>query len=165
MRSPTLLLIRMKAADTKASSAMADWTPLAVVSRSRTTAEIDTFIRDVSTTRTNIAAASRTISRRPPGLSGSRASSAEPVPMSPSRLMLRCPRRGTARSWRQSSDPQGGEPRSALAYGVDDGVDARAGRGAGSLLGDDDPPGIRVEHLQGLVDRHLDLAGRGGQRA
>src|SRR3954465_3438968 len=49
----------MNAAETSASSAIAGWTPLAVVSRSRTTAEIDTFIRDVSTTRTNIAIASR----------------------------------------------------------------------------------------------------------
>ena len=49
----------MNAAETRASSAMADWTPLAVVSRSSTTAEIDTFISDVSTTSTNIAIASR----------------------------------------------------------------------------------------------------------
>src|SRR5262249_15519448 len=53
----------MKAAETSASSAIADWTPLAVVSRSWTTAEIETFISDVSTTRTNIAIASR-IARR-----------------------------------------------------------------------------------------------------
>src|SRR5215213_6349162 len=53
----------MNAAETSASSAMADCTPLAVVSRSLTTAEIDTFIRDVSTTRTNIAAASRSATR------------------------------------------------------------------------------------------------------
>src|SRR4051794_12380535 len=58
MRSATLLLIRMKAAETSASSAIADWTPLTVVSRSSTTAEIETFMSDVSTTRTNIAAAS-----------------------------------------------------------------------------------------------------------
>ena len=64
IRSPTLLLIRMNAADTSASRAIADWTPLTVVPRSVTTAEIDTFIRDVSTTRTNIAAASRRASRR-----------------------------------------------------------------------------------------------------
>src|SRR6201993_4106542 len=62
MRSPILLPMRMNAAETSASSAMADWTPLAVVSRSRTTAEIDTFISDVSTTRTNIAIARRTAS-------------------------------------------------------------------------------------------------------
>src|SRR5690242_5674216 len=49
----------MNAAETSASSAIADWTPLAVVSRSCTTAEIETFIRDVSTTSTNIAIASR----------------------------------------------------------------------------------------------------------
>src|SRR5947208_12264053 len=54
----------MNAAETSASSAIADWTPLAVVWRSLTTAEIDTFISDVSTTRTNIAIASSTPSRR-----------------------------------------------------------------------------------------------------
>ena len=58
IRSPTLLPIRMNAAETSASSAIADWTPLTVVSRSWTTAEIDTFISDVSTTSTNIAIAS-----------------------------------------------------------------------------------------------------------
>ena len=58
-RSPILLPIRMNAAETSASSAIADWTPLAVVSRSCTTAEIETFISDVSTTSTNIAIASR----------------------------------------------------------------------------------------------------------
>ena len=58
MRSPTLLPIRMNAADTSASSAIADWTPLTVVSRSSTTAAIDTFMSDVSTTSTNIAIAS-----------------------------------------------------------------------------------------------------------
>src|SRR3954469_23359656 len=63
MRSATLLLIRMKAAETSASSAIADWTPLTVVSRSWTTAEIETFISDVSTTRTNIAAASSMANR------------------------------------------------------------------------------------------------------
>ena len=57
MRSPILLLMRMNAAETSASSAIADCTPLTVVSRSCTTAEIDTFISDVSTTSTNIAIA------------------------------------------------------------------------------------------------------------
>ena len=66
IRSPTLLPIRMKAAETSASSAIADCTPLTVVSRSRTTAEIETFISDVSTTSTNIAIASRIMSRRLP---------------------------------------------------------------------------------------------------
>ena len=47
----------MNAADTSASSAMADCTPETVVSRSSTTAEIETFISDVSTTSTNIAIA------------------------------------------------------------------------------------------------------------
>src|SRR6476469_7004356 len=64
MRSPTLLPIRMNAAETSASRAIADWTPLTVVPRSRTTAEIETFISDVSTTSTNIAMASRIPSRR-----------------------------------------------------------------------------------------------------
>src|SRR3954454_9710803 len=59
IRSAILLPIRMNAAETRASSAIADWTPLAVVSRSLTTAEIDTFISEVSTTRTNIAIARR----------------------------------------------------------------------------------------------------------
>ena len=63
IKSPTLLPIRMKAADTSASSAMADCTPLTVVSRSWTTAEIDTFITEVSTTRTNMAMASSKDSR------------------------------------------------------------------------------------------------------
>ena len=61
----------MNAAETNASSAIADCTPLAVVSRSVMTAEIDTFINDVSTTRTNIAAASNTINRRLPPPAGS----------------------------------------------------------------------------------------------
>src|SRR5215471_19330782 len=65
-RSPILLPIRMKAAETSASSAIADWTPLAVVSRSWTTAEIDTFMSDVSTTSTNIAAASMIATRLSP---------------------------------------------------------------------------------------------------
>src|SRR5215467_7417087 len=59
IRSATLLPIRMNAADTSASSAIADCTPLAVVPRSCTTAAIDTFMNDVSTTSTNIAIASR----------------------------------------------------------------------------------------------------------
>jgi hypothetical protein len=63
MRSPTLLPMRMNAADTSASRAMTDCTPLTVVSRSRTTDEIETFISDVSTTSTNIAMASKMASR------------------------------------------------------------------------------------------------------
>ena len=58
-----MLPMRMNAAETSASSAIADWTPLTVVSRSSTTAEIDTFMSDVSTTRTNIAIASSSPSR------------------------------------------------------------------------------------------------------
>ena len=68
MRSPTLLLIRMKAAETRASRAIADWTPLTVVSRSVTTAEIDTFISEVSTTSTNMAVARSTAKRWSPDL-------------------------------------------------------------------------------------------------
>jgi len=79
MRSPTFPPIRMNAADTSASRAIADWTPLVVVSRSRTTAAIDTFISDVSTTSTNIAiargspaAASASASARPGRMTSSR---------------------------------------------------------------------------------------------
>src|SRR4051812_14383848 len=54
----------MNAADTSASSAMADCTPETVVSRSRTTAEMETFMSEVSTTSTNIAIASRRGSKR-----------------------------------------------------------------------------------------------------
>src|SRR4051794_2299278 len=58
----------MKAAETSASSAIADWTPLTVVSKSSTTAEIDTFISDVSNTSTNIAIASNRPSRELAGV-------------------------------------------------------------------------------------------------
>src|SRR4051794_21464183 len=61
----------MNAAETSASSAIALWTELTVVSRSFTTDAIETFISDVSTTSTNIAAASTSGNRptgaRPPG--------------------------------------------------------------------------------------------------
>src|SRR3954447_22348396 len=60
----------MNAAETSASRAIAPWTSLTVVSRSSTTLEIDTFIRDVSTTSTNIAAASSSASRLLPSASG-----------------------------------------------------------------------------------------------
>src|SRR3954462_13407842 len=69
-RSPSLLPIRMNAADTSASSATAACTPLAVVSRSRTTAEIDTFISEVSMTNTNIAIASSKPRRGVPDAGG-----------------------------------------------------------------------------------------------
>src|SRR4051794_22597402 len=69
-KSPILLLIRMNAAETRASSAIALWTALTVVSRSRTTDAIDTFMSDVSTTSTNIAAASTSDSRELPASSG-----------------------------------------------------------------------------------------------
>src|ERR1700742_41891 len=59
----------MNAADTSASSAIADCTPLTVVWGSSTTAEIDTFISDVSTTSTNIAIDSRMASRLGPARS------------------------------------------------------------------------------------------------
>ena len=65
-RSPSLLPIMMKAAETRASRATADWTPLTVVSRSSTTAEIETFMNDVSMTKTNIAIARRMPSRDAP---------------------------------------------------------------------------------------------------
>jgi hypothetical protein len=70
----------MNAADTSASSAIADCTPLAVVWRSWTTAEIDTFISDVSTTSTNIAIARRTASRVPPSASAAGGEARAPVP-------------------------------------------------------------------------------------
>src|SRR3954451_15883628 len=63
MRSPVLPPMRMNAAETSASSAMAPCTPLTVVPRSSTTAEIETFISDVSTTSTNIAIARSSASR------------------------------------------------------------------------------------------------------
>src|SRR5215217_1783713 len=80
MRSPTLLPIRMNAAETSASSAIADWTPLTVVSRSRTTAAIDTFISEVSTTSTNIAIASRMASRGLPEASWTGAPAGSVIP-------------------------------------------------------------------------------------
>src|SRR3954463_7802785 len=67
----------MNAAETRASRAIADWTPLAVVLRSFTTAEIDTFISDVSTTRTNIAIARRIARRWLPRDSADAAETAE----------------------------------------------------------------------------------------
>src|SRR3954462_12858694 len=65
-RSPILLPIRMNAADTSPPRPPAHWPALAVVSRSWTTAEIDTFISEVSMTNTNIAIASSTPSRGVP---------------------------------------------------------------------------------------------------
>ena len=60
----------MNAAETSASSAIALCTALTVVSRSLTTAAIDTFISDVSTTSTNMAAASTSESRVLPAGAG-----------------------------------------------------------------------------------------------
>jgi hypothetical protein len=56
--------MRMNAAETSASRAIADWMPLTVAPRSWTTAEIDTFINEVSTTSTNIAIESSIARRR-----------------------------------------------------------------------------------------------------
>ena len=53
----------MNAAETSASRAIADWMALTSVPRLATTAEIDTFMIDVSTTSTNMAMARR-IGRR-----------------------------------------------------------------------------------------------------
>src|SRR6478736_3058045 len=91
MRSPILLLIRMNAAETRASSAIADCTELTVVPRSVTTAEIDTFISDVSTTSTNIAIASR-IERRwlPAASTGGLVASAAVIVVLPSRRLEDC---------------------------------------------------------------------------
>src|SRR5262245_16621107 len=85
-RSPILLPIRMNAAETSASRAMADWTLLAVVCRSCTTAEIETFISDVSTTSTNIAIARR-IETKPSPLDAS-TGAARTATESPARSML-----------------------------------------------------------------------------
>ena len=79
----------MNAAETSASSAIADCTPLAVVSRSVMTAEIDTFIKEVSTTSTNMAAASSSISRRLPDAASML--SCGPVVMSASRRIMLSP--------------------------------------------------------------------------
>ncbi len=76
-----MALMRMNAAETRASMAMAACTPLAVVSRSSMTAEMDTFMSDVSTTRTNMAIASSTIRRRLP--SGAAACSGSVTPSPP----------------------------------------------------------------------------------
>src|SRR4051812_47094218 len=92
----------MNAAETSASSAIADWTPLAVVSRSRTTAEIETFISDVSTTRTNIAIARRIASRWLP-LDSSAAIAVLGWAASPTRSAFR------PQSLRASSHPGDGE--------------------------------------------------------
>lgn len=53
--SPILPPMRINAADTSASSAIVDCRPLTVTPVSLTTAEIDTFMIEVSTTNTNIA--------------------------------------------------------------------------------------------------------------
>ena len=95
MRSPILLLIRMNAAETNASRAMADCTALAVVLRSLVTAEIDTFMSEVSTTNTNIAIESSTISRRLPEPATSTFPSAS---VGPIYVRLASPARGERRA-------------------------------------------------------------------
>src|SRR5919107_134016 len=74
----------MNAAETSASSAIADCTPETVVPRSSTTAEIDTFISEVSTTSTNIAIASRTGSSLLPVAAGGVGRSARSIAIRPS---------------------------------------------------------------------------------
>src|SRR5687768_11613760 len=73
------------------------------------TAEIDTFIKDVSTTRTNIAAASRSMSRRLPEPTGS-IPSPGPVLMSTSRLMMLRPTRHQPDAGHQPHRDAGGGP-------------------------------------------------------
>src|SRR3954453_21561060 len=111
MRSPTLLPIRMNAADTRASSAMAPCTLLTVVSRSSTTFAIDTFISDVSTTSTNIAIARSTARRCPP------------APQSVFSAPFRAVR---ADGWRAS--PRAGSSASVTAVSVRVGGQPRLGR-------------------------------------
>src|SRR3954447_7893929 len=83
IRSATRPPIRMNAADTSASSAIVDWTLLAVVPRSCTTAEMDTFMKDVSTTRMNIAAESNSVSVRPLAAGATRAGVGRAVSAAP----------------------------------------------------------------------------------
>ena len=81
----------MNAADTSASSAIADWTPLTVVCRSCTTDAMDTFITDVSTTRTNMAIASKMASLRSPlAIAGALAPDSAVIAGSPSRQACAC---------------------------------------------------------------------------
>src|SRR6476659_10071332 len=94
----------MNAAETSASSAIADWTPLTVVPRSFTTAAIETFINDVSTTSTNIAAARRIASRglaagssRTGVVAPSDIGSIMPDRTGPRRTVLPAPRRSPSR--------------------------------------------------------------------
>src|SRR5437899_2510659 len=94
----------MNAAETSASSAIADWTLLTVVSRSWTTAEMDTFINEVSTTRTNIAIESRMASRMFSGASVvGPASSVIPSPRT--HVSRRSARKGHVVDDDQQSDP------------------------------------------------------------
>src|SRR4051794_9533862 len=107
MRSPTLLPTRMKAAETSASSAIADWTPLTVACRSRTTDEIDTFISDVSKTSTNIAIASRIASAGLNGVSsGARAATDSTIRSLPSPLAP-AQRARTGFRWGDACSPGG----------------------------------------------------------
>ena len=71
-----MLPIRMNAAETRASRAIADWMALTSVPRSATTAEIETFMIDVSTTSTNMAIARRIGRRLSPVAAGAAVSGA-----------------------------------------------------------------------------------------
>src|SRR4051794_31646663 len=91
-RSPILLPMRMKAADTNASSAIADCTPLTLASRSLTTDEIETFISDVSTTSTNMAIASsngRRLARLPASMSAAFTSDPQQPGLGAGELLVR----------------------------------------------------------------------------
>src|SRR3954452_5324397 len=130
--------MRMNAAETSASRAIADCTPLTVVSRSLTTDEIETFISDVSTTRTNIAIASRAPSR--PGPAASSGALMIAASVTSGRL--------SRLRWRGASPRPGGAPSALqrLQRGVDRGEDAVVAE--------------RVEQARArraLDDRHADV--------
>src|SRR5262249_52273877 len=105
----------MNAAETSASSAIADWTPLAVVSRSWTTAEMETFISDVSTTSTNIAIASRIARRWSPFDSSATAGIEPSAAKSGERRLFRLPAHHPKRTTpSKGSRPREGERRGRL---------------------------------------------------
>src|SRR5688500_9191432 len=140
MRSPTLLLNRMHAAETRASSAIADWTPLTVVSRSFTTAEIETFISDVSTTSTNIAAASRRANRVLCGCSTAARELSSMLTGPPREAWRECPAcqgYGPAARRRRTSPPgDGSRVEDAAGGSGDDQVQG---------VGDDEPGGEQAD--------------------
>src|SRR3954452_2934864 len=125
-RSPSLLPIRMNAADTSASSATAACTPLAVVSRSRTTADIDTFISEVSMTNTNIAIASSTPRRGVPDAGGALmprsipdgTAPADEVPPAPRQWSLLVTRSAAPRRPPERRRPDGRQPALAPDRGL-----------------------------------------------